>query len=312
MNIILYIIDFLKKIKKTIKNIKKYLVLKLEYNPNTYIKVDSLYELINNNLDITKFPQATGNLRQIQLKVLDLLINIKNICEQNNLCYWLDFGTLLGAVRHKGFIPWDADADISMIREDYLKLIPILKQFFANSDFIVREFYGGHCQLRIQDKNNIIGIDIFPVDYLYIDKNLNNEEKFKLNNKIKNANNLFRAYTSFNTIFKIYKNEKNRSIISNITKEKILNKKDNINTEKDKTILFYGIDYPHDNDNFNPIEYNIVFPLDKIEFEDVFFYCPNQIDTYLKTLYGNYMKFPKQIAMETQVKHFLSKQKKEL
>ena len=87
--------------------------------------------------DITKLPSSIGVLRDIQLASLKLLKNFDSICRKHNLKYWLDYGTLLGAVRHRGFIPWDDDLDVSMPIEDYKKFELIANDEFSGTDRVL-------------------------------------------------------------------------------------------------------------------------------------------------------------------------------
>ncbi len=76
-------------------------------------------------------------LRAMQNRLLLALVDIHNVCEKYNLTYFLDGGTLIGAVRHKGFIPWDDDIDIMMPLDDYNKLGECIEKEFGDK-YIVR------------------------------------------------------------------------------------------------------------------------------------------------------------------------------
>ena len=73
-----------------------------------------------------RFNPDGSSLRNHQLRMLEMLKYIDGVCKKHNISYWLSSGTLLGAVRHGGFIPWDDDLDIEMLRKDYLKLVKVL------------------------------------------------------------------------------------------------------------------------------------------------------------------------------------------
>lgn len=112
------------------KQIKKYIKAKYLKKNKFDILQDKLKAHIDmrfaNFINSYYMPNEIKNndfeLQLIQKANNYLLKEFKRICDKNGIKYWLDWGTLLGAVRHGGFIPWDDDVDVSMTRADYEKI----------------------------------------------------------------------------------------------------------------------------------------------------------------------------------------------
>ena len=233
----------------------------------------------------TLIPPAEGNLRMVQKANVKLLEIFDSICKENNLQYWIDFGTLLGAVRHKGFIPWDDDIDLGMARDDYEKLIELFSNGFPQHPDLNLEFENNNknkCFAKISHKKSEnLFLDIFPYDFYH--SKLSFMGKRELSAKIVKE----RKPKSLNVDSS---ESAMREYFKKITRKNILN-----NKEVDKTskpAIFMGIDFPHNWKN-KVYDWENIFPLREIEFEGKKFPAPNMTERVLESIYGNYMKIPK-------------------
>ena len=124
---------------------------------------------------------VSADMKKVWAVELDLLDKLKEVCQRHGLTYYAGGGTMLGAIRHKGFIPWDDDIDVFMFREDYEKLLAVADEFgapyFLQTAYNDKNYSRGHAQLRhsgttgilLSEKghytfNQGIFLDIFPLD----------------------------------------------------------------------------------------------------------------------------------------------------
>ena len=248
-------------------------------------KMDSLLYIINSTADITKCKSATGDFRKLQMLRLKMLNLCVNIFDKNGIRYWLDYGTLIGVIRHKGFIPWDDDIDICMLREDYQKAFNILNTIFKDTDIFAE--LGGIGRLtsksmKIKNKrNNLYYFDIFPFDIC------TNEELVydELLNKIKKIQ---------SEIYPKWEKETPEVVTAKVIKEYAKYKI----TVLDKPIkyLFRGLESMQHQGYQTIYKYEDIFPLKKMEFEGFKFFVPNKPDVSIKYAneksYGDIMSFP--------------------
>ncbi len=241
--------------------------------------------------DITQIPPSEGFLRDYQLALLAVLKEFDRICTTNNIRYWLSGGTLLGAKRHHGFIPWDDDADVDMMREDYEKFPSIFNACTTNPDLYCEIWRDKNapatCILKIQHRKiKQIFVDIFPHDFYYT--NVQGKDKKRLNKKIRKIRNGLSK-----SLFRIKDTGKLLEKLKYLTLAKI-----NEGIEVDERIspsIHWGIDFPHRWNNWI-YDYNQIFPLRRMEFEGYEFCVPNDTDFMLRNMYKDYMKYPKSIC----------------
>ena len=252
------------------------------------------------------------SLRELQLVELGILKEFIRVCKELNLRYYIVGGTLLGAVRHKGFIPWDDDIDVAMPRKDYEKFINNA-QNIMNKDYFVQNFKTdkevifNYTKIRNSNTtfiettskdrniNHGVYIDVFPydncpnnkivykiirmMDYIYQYKaNENYYYKEGYQNVLSSKGKLL--YNISNILYK----EKSLEYIQN-KREKLHSKYKNRNY--DKVVSYNGM---YGNKEIIPKEY-LGNGIEK-EFEGIKVNIPEKYDLYLKHFYGDYMKLP--------------------
>lgn len=256
-------------------------------------------------------------MNELQEKLLLMFKWFHNFCLENNLVYYALGGTALGAVRHKGFIPWDDDMDIGMPRPDYEKMINIIKRENSIEQYIIEypleykdsmypicKVYDTSTTLIENVKNEPkrgIFIDIFPLDGIGNSREESKNNYRKINFWIDLLNTKRCALRKGRNLLK------NASIIvSNLLPDAIFGKEKLI-----KKINNMALKFEYDNNSYivnlfgawkekEIVEKKYLGTPTLCEFEDAKIYIPEEADRYLSSLYGNYMELP---PIEKRVSH---------
>lgn len=251
--------------------------------------------------------------RKMQLTELDMLVEFDRVCRKHNIKYVLFGGSLLGAIRHKGYIPWDDDADIGMLREDYNKFKKYANEMDAKVCYFQdhdtdSEYRWGYGKLRRTDTVYVrvgqehlkcktgIFVDVFPMDDVpksVIGQIIQDKKVFCLRKVLwsevakKNTKGFMRLWYTMlskipvNMVFKAY--------------DKYAQKSNNSTPNRVRCLSFPATGTLYKK---NPISERYSMPkswfLDRKEylFEGKMFYSSRDYDTVLSYIYGDYMQLP--------------------
>lgn len=256
--------------------------------------------------------ETNEELRQIQM---DLLKAFHGFCKSHNICYSLAYGTLLGAIRHKGYIPWDDDIDVCMLRREYEKLEETfpdtLKNRYAfytlNRNKEWNRAYGKFFNTKTIEienaKNDLgigVGIDVFPIDDVSDDN-----KKFECFRRKRLF--LIQAHTIKNILWNNERSLKKNVVISlghfllcpfsSRFIAKCIDKYARKQNGNSYTQVFRSCDTIVGKKSFPKTSFDsyVDVPFEGNEFKAMAGY-----DAYLKSCYGDYMKLP---PKEKQVSH---------
>ena len=266
---------------------------------------------------------SLDEMKKIQL---DILVDIANFCDNNGINYYLSGGTLLGAIRHKGFIPWDDDIDIMMPRNDYKKFVHtyVNKKYKVDSIEIDKKCSNRYARVNNintvlvgswkEEKEEHVFVDIFPIDgmpdnkftqkfiffrqSILINIHLATMLRYTVSNRYNDRNAGFlnwkkyiRTLIKFIMVFTVGKTSSKfwAKIINNCAQKYKFEESNYV------ACLVSGQNGSKELVHRKTYDNKI-----KVEFEGKEFWAPIGYDNYLSNLYGDYMKIP---PKEKQVSH---------
>lgn len=245
------------------------------------------------------------NTQQVQEILLQLMSEFHNFCITHNIKYYMIGGTLLGAVRHKGFIPWDDDIDVGMLRQDYEKFLALSSKFSKNyiisnyktnkhANFPLTRIHVPGTYIKTNEPkkfNHALFLDVFPIDNVPNSYSLAKKHA----NKIRFYKNLlhYKGYIQSKNKIKNSFRKIVRVFLAPIRYNCIIAKMDRIfqmfANEDTACVCSMASQYSYEKQTMKREIYGepILLP-----FDNYYFYAPQEPIKYLTQLYGEYQKLP--------------------
>lgn len=251
---------------------------------------------MNNEELRRRFNPEGSLLRRQQLRMVEIVQVVDGICRKHGIRYWLSSGTLIGAMRHNGFIPWDDDLDIEMMRTDYLRLMAVLPSelpphlALQNDETDANYFY---FYAKVRDrrskmleqngydrmwKEQGIYIDIFPMEHhpVWLHKltEMAVGHMYRIWRKSTDDERSIRKVRRIFDFNKRYVFPALRAVLSLFT--------------SDSSVITSGMGIPF----HNPRYASEIFPLATHDFEGIELPVPGNADAHLRHIYGDYLQTP--------------------
>lgn len=271
---------------------------------------------LENHSDITKLTPATGELRERQLKLIgyyDEFFNLSDVKELN-IKPFIMFGTLIGLVRHGGFIPWDDDIDCGLMRDDFLSLVDYFKKkdcLFYKKYFISKNNKNIENYYQLAREHSESFFAVWDYDYeLHIVKY---DSKFKYILFDVFCFDFYKEHVTFKDVI-IEKKRIEKGAPRTNPKDYIeyINQKcafsSLLGTSKDKLMFSLHVPLKYNgyitkNLGFVPNDY--MFPLQKIKFEGTYVFCANKPQELLEDNFEKFMDYPDDVGFSHHLGHYL-------